>query len=144
MTEQERLERKREVPDLEPEDVFLARLHAIRARKKAAAAAAAEAKAPKLVTTLSPKMAEAIKANPSSLRQSVKAEDETWVMERPRRTEVLEVLEVDAQARPSRLMCVDCMTGAVSVLELVDGYRQPAGAVHQYDPFLGLGRNEND
>jgi hypothetical protein len=66
-----------------------ARLAAIRARKKAAE----EAAKPKVVTTVSPKMAEAIKANPGSLRLSAKAEDKTTVVDRPRRTEVMEVVE---------------------------------------------------
>jgi hypothetical protein len=72
-----------------------ARLAAIRARKKAAE----EAAKPKVVTTVSPKMAEAIKANPGSLRLSAKAEDKTTVVDRPRRTEVMEVVET-AKADP--------------------------------------------
>jgi hypothetical protein len=117
-----------------------ARLAVIRAEKKAAA----EAAKPKVVTTVSPKMAEAIKANPASLRLSAKAEDETTVVDRPRRTEVMEVLEVDAQGRPSRVARFECATGERSVLEYVGGYRQPPGAVSVYDPFAALKGNQND
>jgi hypothetical protein len=129
---------------LEPKEVILARLAAIRARKAAEAAAAAEAAKPKLVASLSEKMAEAIKANPTSLRLSAKAEDETVVVDRPRRSEVLEVLEVDAQGRPSLARRFDCATGETSELEFVGGYRQPSGAVHVYDPLAALKGNEND
>jgi hypothetical protein len=124
--------------ELEPEDVFLARLAEIRKRRKAREAAAAEAAKPKIVATVSPKMAEAIKAHPESLRLSVNVADEPAVIDRPRRTEVLEVLEVDANGRPSRVARFECATGQTSVLEYAGGYRQPSGAVSNYDPFLAL------
>jgi hypothetical protein len=117
-----------------------ARLAVIRAEKKAAA----EAAKPKVVATVSPKMAEAIKANPTSLRVSAKGADETTVVDRPRRTEVMEVVEVDREGRPSRVRRFDCASGETSVLEYVGGYRQPPGAVHVYDPFAALKGNEND
>jgi hypothetical protein len=117
-----------------------ARLAVIRAEKKAAA----EAAKPKVVATVSPKMAEAIKANPTSLRVSAKGADETVVVDRPRRTEVMEVVEVDAGGRPARVRRFDCASGETSVLEYVGGYRQPPGAVHVYDPFAALKGNEND
>jgi hypothetical protein len=114
-----------------------ARLAVIRAEKKAAA----EAAKPKVVATVSPKMAEAIKANPTSLRVSAKGADETTVVDRPRRTEVMEVVEVDREGRPSRVRRFDCASGETSVLEYVGGYRQPPGAVHVYDPFAALKGN---
>jgi hypothetical protein len=114
-----------------------ARLAVIRAEKKAAA----EAAKPKVVATVSPKMAEAIKANPTSLRVSAKGADETVVVDRPRRTEVMEVVEVDAGGRPARVRRFDCASGETSVLEYVGGYRQPPGAVHVYDPFAALKGN---
>jgi hypothetical protein len=114
-----------------------ARLAVIRAEKKAAA----EAAKPKVVATVSPKMAEAIKANPGSLRVSAKGADETVVVDRPRRTEVMEVVEVDREGRPARVRRFDCASGETSVLEFVGGYRQPPGAVHVYDPFAALKGN---
>jgi hypothetical protein len=83
--------------ELEPDDVFLARLAAMRAKRKAAKEAAAEGAKPKLVAAVSPEIAEAIKTNPSSLRLSVNRADDIPVVDRPRRTELLEVLEVDAR-----------------------------------------------
>jgi hypothetical protein len=97
-----------------------------------------------VVATVSPKMAEAIKANPESLRLHARAEDQTTVVDRPRRVEVLEVLEVDAQGRPSRVARFECATGERSVLEYVEGYRQPPGAVSVYDPMAALKGNGND
>ena len=54
--------------ELEPEDVFLARLAEIRRQAEARDQAAAEAAKPKVVASVSPQMAEAIKSNPTSLR----------------------------------------------------------------------------
>ena len=97
-----------------------------------------------VVATVSPKMAEAIKANPESLRLHARAEDETFVVDRPRRTEVMEVLEVDREGRPSRVARFECATGERSVLEYVGGYRQPNTVAHVYDPLAALKGNEND
>jgi hypothetical protein len=97
-----------------------------------------------VVTTVSPKMAQAIKANPESLRLHARAEDETFVVDRPRRTEVMEVLEVDAWGRPAKVRRFDCASGETSVLDYVDGYRQPSGAAHVYDPLAALKENENE
>jgi hypothetical protein len=97
---------------------------------------------PAVVAVVSEKFAEAAKANPEGVRLSVRAADDTVVVDRPRRTEVLEVLEVDAQGRPSRVARFECATGERSVLDFVEGYRQPPGAVSNYDPIKrGL---END
>jgi hypothetical protein len=130
--------------DGETDEEFLTRVRAERAKRKADAAAAAEAAKPKLIATIPPKIADAIKANPTSLRLSVRAEDETVVVDRPRRTEVMEVLAVDAQGRPSRVARFECATGERSVLEYSNGYRQPSGAVHQYDPLAALKGDGND
>jgi hypothetical protein len=130
--------------ELEPDDVFLARLAAMRAKRKAAKEAAAEAAKPKLVAAVSPEIAEAIKTNPSSLRLSVNRADDIPVVDRPRRTELLEVLEVDAEGRSSRVARFECATGARSVLDYAGGYRQPAGATHVYDPYSALKGSEND
>jgi len=120
---------------------FLARLAAIRARKKAAA----EAAKPKLQVTVTPKMAEAVKANPESLRVSAKAEDDTVVIDRPRRTEIIEVTEVDGQGRPTLARRYETATGGWSTLEFEGGYRKPSGAESNYDPYArGLMRSGND
>lgn len=130
--------------DGETDKEFLARLARRRAERKAAAAAAAEAAKPKVVATVSAEMAQAIKTNPTSLRLSVNRPDEIPVVDRPRKTEVLEVLEVDAFGRPSRVARFECATGERSVLEYSGGYRQPGGAVSVYDPLSALKENGND
>jgi hypothetical protein len=128
----------------ESDEQFLARLVERQARRKAEAAAREEAAKPRVVATVPPKMAEAIKANPTSLRLSVKGDDEVVVVDRPRRVEVMEVLEVDAAGRPSRVARFECATGDRSVLEYVDGYRQAPGVISQYDPLAALKGNGND
>jgi hypothetical protein len=127
--------REDEATELEPDDVFLARLEEIRAR-------ADEAAKPKIVASVSQKMAEAIKANPGSLRLNAKDADDTPVIDRPRRTEIIEVMDeptVDGKLR--RAWRTDCATGERSVIEFVDGYRQPPGAAHVYDPLAALKEN---
>ena len=79
-----------------------------------------------------------------TVRVSAKAADDTIVVDRPRRTELLEVLEVDAEGRPSLVRRVDCATGEVGMLEFAGGYRQPAGAVSAYDPLAALRRSEDE
>jgi hypothetical protein len=126
--------------DLDLEPLFAetrARLAAIRARK----AAAAEAAKPKVVATVSEKMAAAIKHDPTSLRLSAKGADDTVVIDRPRRTEVMEVVEVDREGRPSRVRRMECATGEVTVLDYVEGYRQPSVVTHVHDPMAALKEN---
>jgi hypothetical protein len=129
----------------ETDKEFLARLARRRAERKAAAEAAAEAAKPRVIATVSPKMAEAIKANPASLRLNAKDADDTPVIDRPRRTEVIEVMDeptVDGKLR--RAWRTDCATGERSVIEFVDGYRQPNVVAHVYDPLAGLKETGND
>jgi hypothetical protein len=127
--------REDEATELEPDDVFLARLEEIRAR-------ADEAAKPKIVASVSQKMAEAIKANPGSLRLNAKDADDTPVIDRPRRTEIIEVMdEPTVDGRLRRAWRTDCATGERSVIEFVDGYRQPPGAAHVYDPLAALKEN---
>ncbi len=122
----------------ETDEEFLARLRAMREKRRAAQAAAAEAAMPKLATRVSPKLAEAVQANPGSLRLSAKAADDTVIVDRPRMTEIIEVVAVDGQGRPSLARRIDCATGERSLLEFEQGYRQPPGAVSNYDPFAAL------
>jgi hypothetical protein len=119
-----------------------ARLAEIRKRK----AAAEEALKPKVIATVSPKVVEAIKHDPESLRVSVSANgaDGAVALDRPRRVEVLEVLEVDAAGRPSRVRRFDCASGETSVLEFAGGYRQPNTVTHVYDPMAALKEMGND
>ena len=99
---------------------------------------------PALVTTVSEKLAAAVKANPESVRVSATAEDETVVVDRPRRSEVLEVLEVDAEGRPARARRYDALTAEWGIVDFNQGYRQPAGAVSNYDPLARLRGDEVD
>jgi hypothetical protein len=127
-----------EAEELEPEDVFLARLEKIRAK-------AEEDAKPKIVASVSAKMAEAIKANPETFRVSARGADETVVVDRPRRTEVIEVMDeptVDGKLR--RAWRIDCATGERSVIEFEGGYRQPNVVAHQYDPLSALKGDGND
>jgi hypothetical protein len=103
-----------------------------------------EAAKPKIEVVVSPKLAEAVKAHPESLRVSAKAVDETMVVERARPTEILEVLEVDREGRPARARRIDCATGDQSVVEFDSGYRLPPGAISNYDPFDALKRPEDE
>jgi hypothetical protein len=100
---------------------------------------------PTVVAEVSEKVAAAARANPESVRVSAKAVDETIIVERARRSEVLDVLEVDAQGRPSVAWRTDLETGQRSIMQFAEGYRAPSGAVHQYDPTAALkpgGRDE--
>ena len=129
--------------DLEP--LFAAsrvRLAAIRERRRLAA----EAAKPKVVMTVEPKMAEAIVANPKDVRLVAKGADDIPVVSRPRPTEVIQVIpdEPTVDGRLTRAWRTDCVTGERSVIEYVNGYRQPASVVHEYDPLAGLRRREDD
>ena len=122
---------------LEPDDVFLARLDEIRAK-------AEEAAKPKIIASVSPKMAAAIKANPASLRLNAKDADGP-VIDRPRRTEIIEVMdEPTVDGKLTRAWRTDCATGERSVIEFAGGYRQPNVVKHVYDPLAALKENEND
>src|ERR1700722_14341213 len=121
-----------------------ARMAAFQARRNAAKAAAAEAAKPKLEVVVTPKLAEAVKANPGSLRLSAKAADETVVIERARVKEIVQPLDVDGQARVARARHIDCATGEVSILEYRDGYPVRGGAVSENNPLDGLKRPEDE
>lgn len=98
---------------------------------------------PALVTTVSEKVAAAAIANPDSVRVSARADDDTVVIDRPRRTEVIEVLEVDAEGRPALARRYDALTGEWGIVEFSRGYRGQGGAVSNYDPLSRL-RGEVD
>ena len=92
----------------ETDSEFLARLAAMRA-KRAAEREAAKPK-PAIVAVVSEKMAEAVRANPQSVRLSARAADDTVVVDRPRRTEAIEVIEVDREGRPALALRHDFTT----------------------------------
>lgn len=66
---------KPEARGQETDEQFIARIVAMRQAKL-------EAKKPKLTVTVSPKVAEAVKANPESVKVAVKGPDETVLVER--------------------------------------------------------------
>jgi hypothetical protein len=129
----------------ETDEEFLARLAARRAKRKAAKLAAEEAAKPRLQIPVSPKLAEAVKARPASVQVRVSAEaaDGTTVIERARRTEMIEVLEV-RDAKPSLVRRLDLETNEWSTIEMVAGYRPAPGAQHEYNPTDGLRRPEDE
>jgi hypothetical protein len=93
---------------------------------------------PMLSLEVGEKLAEAAKANPDSVRVSAKSDEGVTVVDRPRRTEVLEVLEVDGQGRPALAQRYDSSTGAWGIVEFQQGYRRRPGATSDYDPLSRL------
>ena len=101
---------------------------------------AAEAAKPKpaVVAVVSAKFAEAAKGNPESVRLSARASDNTTVIERPRQSDIVEVLEVDAQGRVAVARTCDAATNSYGVVEFNQGYRAQPGAVSDYNPISAL------
>lgn len=94
------------------------------------------------MAVVSEKMAEAVKANPEGVRLSVKAADDIVVVDRPRRTEVIEVLEVEG-CRAKLAPRHDLATNEKHLIEYEGGYRR-TGVVSDYNPMDGLRRREDD
>ena len=107
---------------------------------------AAEAAKPKpaVMAVVSEKFAAAARANPDSVRVSARSEDDTIVVDRPRRTEVIEVLEVDTEGRPAVARRYDIATGQWGTVEFNQGYRAQPGAVSDYNPLSRLRGDEVD
>lgn len=123
---------------------FGPRLEALRAKHMARKAAEEAAKPkPAIVAMVSEKMAEAVRANPESVRLSAKATDETVVVDRPRRTEAIHVIEVDSEGRPALAMRHDLTTNERHLVEYDQGYRR-TGIVSDYNPLDGLRRHDDD
>ena len=97
---------------------------------------------PTVVAEVSEKVAAAARANPDSVRVAARAVDDTVVVERAKRSEVIDVLEIDAQGRPSVAWRTDLETGERSIMQFAEGYRAPSGAAHQYDPHAALRRGD--
>jgi hypothetical protein len=95
---------------------------------------------PAVVATVSEKFAEAVQANPEGVRLSVRAKDDTVVVERPRRSNVVDVIEVE-EGRPKLVRTYDAESGH-GVDEYKDGYgpsyHPKGGAVHSYNPLDAL------
>jgi hypothetical protein len=89
---------------------------------------------PEMHAPITPRVAEAVRANPQSLRIVAEAADGTVVIERPRPLERLEVVEVDTEGRPRRAQRYDCLTGQWSELDFVGGYRR-SGIETDYNPI---------
>ena len=120
------------------------RLAELRAKRLAAKAAAEAAKPkPAVIAVVSEKFAEAAKANPESVRLFAKAADETVVVDRPLRTERIEVIEVDREGRSALAVRHDLATNEWSTIEYEGGYRR-TGVVSEYNPMDGLRRREDD
>jgi hypothetical protein len=98
---------------------------------------------PTVIAEVSEKVAAAARANPESVRVAARATDDTVVVERARRSEVIDVLEVDAQGRPAVAWRVDAETGQRSIMQFAEGYRAPSAVVHAYEPLKGLGRSDD-
>jgi hypothetical protein len=92
---------------------------------------------------VSEKMAEAARANPESVRLSARAADDTLVVHRPRRTEAIEVIEVDREGRPALALRHDFTTNEKHLVEFEGGYRR-TGVVSDYNPMDRLRRREDD
>ena len=93
---------------------------------------------PALSLDVSERTAANARARPDAVRVVTTGEDNTTFIDRPRRTEVLEVLEVDGQGRPALAQRYDALTGEWSVTEFDQGYRRPGSAVSDYDPMSRL------
>jgi hypothetical protein len=115
----------------ETDEQFIARLAARRKARE-------EAKKPKLTLTVSPKVAEAVKADPESVKVAVRAAEDVVVIERARPVEVVQVLEVDRDGRAALVRRFDCASGDESLIEMVGGYRPAPGVRHEYNPWDGL------
>lgn len=114
----------------------------LRAKRAAERAAAAQAK-PAVVAVVSEKFAQAAKANPESVRLTARASDETVIMERPRRTEAIQVLEVDRDGRPALALRHDFTTNERHLVEFDQGYRR-SGVISDYSPLDGLRRRDDE
>jgi hypothetical protein len=92
---------------------------------------------------LSPGIVEAIRKSPESVEVRVTARDEeVTVVDRPRRTEVLEVVET-RDGKVSLARRYDVATGEWSTVEFEEGYRKEGGVETTYDPIArGLGRTD--
>jgi hypothetical protein len=89
---------------------------------------------PQITAEVSPQTAEAVKANPQSLRLSAHSADGVTVIDRPRLFSVLEVLEVDAQGRPPLGRSYDPATNSYAFVRYAAGYQRD-GLERDYNPI---------
>jgi hypothetical protein len=97
-----------------------------------------------VVTELEGKIAEVARANPGSVsvRVTAKTEENVVVADRPRRGNVVDVIEVE-NGKPKLVRTYDAEAGGHGVAEFKDGYGpsyhpKGGGAVHQYNPLDAL------
>jgi hypothetical protein len=93
---------------------------------------------PALSLEVSERTAANVRARPEAVRVVTTGEDNATFIDRPRRTELLEVLEVDGQGRPAIARRYDALTGERGIVEFAGGYRRPGDVQHEYDPLAGL------
>ena len=86
---------------------------------------------PRVSADVNEKFAEAVKANPQTLRMSATTRDGTTVVHRPR---IVEVLEVDREGRPSVARSYDPTTNTFGEVHYDQGYQRPLVA-KDHDPI---------
>jgi hypothetical protein len=96
---------------------------------------------PTVTLEVEPATAAQVQARPESVRLVTMRDDDRQAVARVRPKEIVEVLEVDAEGRPKRARVVDCSTDEAGFADYQNGYRQPAGAVHEYNPLDALKRD---
>src|SRR5260370_26957014 len=97
---------------------------------------------PMLALEVSERSAVNARARPERVKVVTTGEDDVTHIDRPRRTEMLEVLEVDGQGRPALAPRYDALTGERSLAEVNQGYRQGGGPKHEYNPFAALRKDD--
>jgi hypothetical protein len=96
------------------------------------------------VGDLSPRITDALRKQPGSVevRVTARADEDVVVVDRPRRTEILDVIEVDREGRPAVARRYDCTTGHWGTVEFEGGYRK-SGVETDWDPITrGLRRED--
>ena len=78
------------------------------------------------------------KARPDKVKIVTESDDGVAVIDRPRRSGVVEVLEVDGNGRPKLVRCWDATTRELTTMRFEDGYPPRAGAVSAYNPIDAL------
>jgi hypothetical protein len=96
-----------------------------------------ELKAPEVRAKLDGPIAEVAKKNPERVEVRVTArgtDEEPAIISRPRRTEIIQPLEVDSEGRIARANRFDAATGLWNEIEFDGGYRV-SEIRHVYDPI---------
>ena len=99
---------------------------------------------PTVMLEVEPATAAQVQARPESVRLVTMRDDDMQAVARARPKEIVHVLEVDAEGRPSRARVVDCATGTAGFVDYRDGYRQMPSVVSDWNPLDGLRRPEDE